>query len=153
AFDLTVPSPANLPMLLHWEDRSSMAHSIEARVPFLDHPLVEFNLALGNDHKIVRSETKRVLRKAMTGVLPEIVRERRDKLSFDTPEQSWFRGPLQGALTEGIECTLSRFPDLLNATGVRAMAGEMLDGRRPVDFVLWRIVNLGLWGTRFGVTL
>jgi asparagine synthase (glutamine-hydrolysing) len=143
----------HLQMLLHWEDRNSMAHSLEARVPFLDHPLVEFNLALGNDHKIVRSETKHVLRKAMTGILPEIVQQRRDKLSFDTPEQTWFQGPLRGALTEGIESTLSRYPDLLNADGVRAMTGEMLEGQRPVDFTLWRIVNLGLWGARFGVTL
>jgi asparagine synthase (glutamine-hydrolysing) len=60
---------------------------------------------------------------------------------------------LRGALTEGIESTLSRYPDLLNADGVRAMTGEMLEGQRPVDFTLWRIVNLGLWGERFGVTL
>lgn len=150
---LTMTHASNLQMLLHWEDRNSMAHSIEARVPFLDHPLVEFSLALGNDHKIVGGDTKRVLRKAMTGILPEAVKERRDKLGFATPEQAWFRGPLRALISEGVEATLARYPSLLNATGVRTLASEMLDGRRPLDFTLWRIVNLGIWGQRFGVSL
>lgn len=148
---MTLTYGSNLSMLLHWEDRNSMAHSIEARVPFLDHPLVEFSLALGNDHKIVGGDTKRVLRKGMAGILPEVVKERRDKLGFATPEQIWFRGPLRGLVTDGIEASLARFPGLMNAKGVRALASDMLEGRRPVDFTLWRIVNLGMWGERFKV--
>ncbi|MGO4573049.1 asparagine synthase (glutamine-hydrolyzing) [Microvirga sp. 2TAF3] len=144
---------SNLQMLLHWEDRNSMAHSIEARVPFLDHRLVEFNLALGNSHKIVRADTKRVLRRAMSHTLPESVRERRDKLGFSTPEEIWFRGPLKGMILDGVEATLKRYPDLLEPKGTRALVSDMLEGRRPVDFTLWRIVNMGIWGERFGVTL
>lgn len=148
---LTLTYGSNLAMLLHWEDRNSMAHSIEARVPFLDHPLVEFTLALGNDHKIVGGDTKRVLRKGMAGILPEVVKERRDKLGFATPEQIWFRGPLRSLVMEGTEATIARYPDLMNGDAVRALRDEMLDGRRPVDFTLWRIVNLGIWGDRFKV--
>jgi asparagine synthase (glutamine-hydrolysing) len=148
---MSMTHASNLQMLLHWEDRNSMAHSIEARVPFLDHPLVEFNLALGNNHKIVGGDTKRVLRRAMGGILPENVKERRDKLGFATPEQSWFRGPLKGLVTEGVEACLARYPGLMNAAGVRALRDDMLEGRRNVDASLWRIVNLGLWGERFGV--
>jgi asparagine synthase (glutamine-hydrolysing) len=143
----------SLQKLLHWEDRNSMAHSIEARVPFLDHRLVEFSLAIGSDHKNVRSDTKRVLRRAMAHVLPKTVRERRDKLGFATPEQAWFRGPLKASIVEGVEATLKRFPDLLNQKGTYALAADMLDGRRPVDFALWRIVNIGIWGERFAVSL
>lgn len=143
---------SNLAMLLHWEDRNSMAHGIEARVPFLDHRLVEFCIGLGDRHKIVGAETKRVLRVAMQGVLPEKVRNRRDKLGFATPEESWFRGPLREMVRAGVEQTLSRFPGLLNAGGVRAHMADMLEGRRPVDFSLWRIVSLGIWGRRFEVT-
>lgn len=142
---------SHLQMLLHWEDRNSMAHSIEARVPFVDHRLVEFSLMLGNDHKIAGSDTKQVLRRAMADVLPPMVQERRDKLGFATPEQAWFRGPLKGLMRDGVEATLRRYPGLLNAAGTRAFAGEMLDGERPINFALWRIVNLGLWGERFGV--
>jgi asparagine synthase (glutamine-hydrolysing) len=149
----TMTYGSNLQMLLHWEDRNSMAHSIEARVPFVDHRLVEFNLALGNDHKIVGGDTKRVLRRAMIGILPEKVRQRRDKLGFATPEQAWFRGPLKDLIKQGVESTLQRYPGLLNAEGTRALAKDMLDGKRPVDFKLWRIVNIGIWGERFGVAL
>jgi asparagine synthase (glutamine-hydrolysing) len=142
---------SNLPMLLHWEDRSSMAHSIEARVPFVDHPLVEFSLMLGSQHKIVGGETKRVLRMAMRGVLPEPVRRRTDKLGFATPEEAWFRGPLRGAALDGVEATLRRYPGLLSGPGVRLLAADMLDGKRSMDFTLWRIINLGIWGERFSV--
>jgi asparagine synthase (glutamine-hydrolysing) len=148
---LTLTFSSNLPMLLHWEDRNSMAHSIEARVPFVDHGLAELALGLGGDHKIVGGETKRVLRRAMSGILPDVVRDRRDKLGFQTPETEWFRGPLRELARAGVEATLRRFPELFNAGGTRALVAEMLDGRRPVDFTLWRIINLGIWGERFGV--
>jgi asparagine synthase (glutamine-hydrolysing) len=149
---LTLTYASNLPMLLHWEDRNSMAHSVEARVPFLDHRLVEFSLMLGNDHKIVAGDTKRVLRRAMSGILPDAVRDRRDKLGFATPEEAWFRGPLKSAVRDAVEGTLARYPGLLNARGTRALADDMLEGRRPVDFTLWRIANLGIWGERFAVS-
>jgi asparagine synthase (glutamine-hydrolysing) len=148
---LTLTFASNLQMLLHWEDRNSMAHSVEARVPFVDHRVVEFSLMLGNNHKIVGGDTKRVLRRAMTGILPKVVRNRRDKLGFTTPEEIWFRGPLKGLILEGVEATLKRYPGLLNAAGTRALVADMLDGTRPLDFTLWRIVNIGLWGERFAV--
>ena len=142
---------SNLAMLLHWEDRNSMAHGIEARVPFLDHRLVEFSIAIGDRHKIVGGDTKRVLRGAMGDILPETVRKRRDKLGFTTPEEAWFRGPLRDMVLAGIEQTLARYPGLLNPAGVRAHAADMLEGRRPVDFSLWRIISLGIWGRVFSV--
>lgn len=142
---------SNLPLLLHWEDRNAMAHSIEARVPFLDHPLVEFAIALGNNHKIVGASTKRVLRLAMNGTLPDEVINRRDKLGFATPETTWFRGPLKDFMRQGVEMTLVRFPELFNAQATRTLANEMFDDTRPIDFALWRIANLGIWGERFGI--
>ena len=130
-----------------------MAHGIEARVPFLDHRLVEFSIALGDAHKIVHGDTKRVLRRAMADTLPPSVLNRRDKLGFATPEQTWFRGKLRAAVQDGIEYTLSRFPDLLNAENVRLRVRQMLEGGRPLDFSVWRIVNVGIWGRVFGATL
>jgi asparagine synthase (glutamine-hydrolysing) len=147
----TMTFASNLQMLLHWEDRNSMAHGIEARVPFLDHPLVEFSLGLGNHHKMVGGATKSVLRSAMAGVLPRSILDRHDKLGFATPEQNWFRGPLRGLIEDGIESTLQLYPDLMNAKGVRSRSAAMLDGRAPIDFWLWRVVNLGIWGKRFGI--
>jgi asparagine synthase (glutamine-hydrolysing) len=144
---------SNLSMLLHWEDRNSMAHGIEARVPFLDHRLVEFSIALGDSHKIVHGDTKRVLRRAMAGILPQSIVSRRDKLGFATPEQTWFRGSLRSALEAGVEDTLSRFPKLLNVENTRLLVRQMLDGVRPLDFTAWRIVNVGIWGRVFGAAV
>jgi asparagine synthase (glutamine-hydrolysing) len=142
----------NLNMLLHWEDRNSMAHGIEARVPFLDHRLVEFSIGLGDRHKLVGGDTKRVLRRAMRGILPETVRKRRDKLGFTTPEEAWFRGPLREAVHAGVAETLDRFPGLFDPKVVWTLVAEMLDGRRNIDFSLWRIINLGIWGRLFAVS-
>jgi asparagine synthase (glutamine-hydrolysing) len=142
---------SNLAMLLHWEDRNSMAHGIEARVPFLDHRLVEFSIALGDRHKMVGGDTKRVLRAAMEDTLPQRIHERHDKIGFATPEAAWFRGPLRELMLAGIEQTLARYPMLFNRKAALARALAMLDGRRAVDFSLWRLVNLGMWGRIFGV--
>ena len=150
---LVLTHAAGLQMLLHWEDRNSMAHSVEARVPFLDHRLVEFCLALGNNHKIAGGETKRVMRLAMRGILPEVVRKRRDKLGFATPEQIWFQGPLRNLVVDGVKSTIHRYPELFNAEETITLMESMLDGRRQLDFTLWRIVNLGIWGERFKVSL
>lgn len=143
----------NLPMLLHYEDRNSMAHSVEARVPFLDHRLVEFSIGLGARHKIVGGTTKFVLRQAMAGVMPDVVCRRRDKIGFATPELEWFRGPLRRSLEVAVEDVLSGYPGLLNTGGTRLLVKEMLDGSRPIDFRLWRIVNVGIWGRVFNVNL
>lgn len=142
-----------LPMLLHYEDRNSMAHGVEARVPFLDHRLVEFSIGLGERHKMVGGDTKRVLRVAMAGVMPEKVCQRRDKIGFATPEQAWFRGPLRAGIEAGMEETLRRYPGLLNPSSTRGLVADMLDGRRPMDFTIWRIVNVGMWGRVFAVTM
>lgn len=150
---LAMTHASNLPMLLHWEDRNSMAHSIEARVPFLDHPLVEFSLALGNAHKFVGADTKRVLRRAMAEVLPPLVRDRRDKLGFATPETEWLRGSLREVARGAVEDTLGRWPGLIAPEPARQLMRQVLDGSGPAGPALWRIANLGIWGQRFGVSV
>ncbi|MBK8196765.1 MAG: hypothetical protein IPK75_00230 [Acidobacteria bacterium] len=141
----------NLPMLLRYEDRNSMAHGVEARVPFLDHRLIEFCLQLGDQHKISGGDTKRVLRRAMEGLLPRSVQQRRDKIGFATPEEIWFRGPLRAQISAGVEATLRNYPDLFNAAAVRQHTSEMLSGTRPFDFSVWRIYLFGRWGDMFGM--
>lgn len=141
----------NLPTLLHFEDRNSMAHSVEARVPFLDHRLVDFNIALGSRHKIVGIETKRVLRRAMAHILPPEVLHRKDKLGFPTPEEIWFRGPLRKTVEQWLDASLETFPDLFDRDGVLSMARGMLNGERAFNFTLWRIIHFGTWGRVFSV--
>ncbi|MCU0624465.1 MAG: asparagine synthase (glutamine-hydrolyzing) [Gemmatimonadaceae bacterium] len=78
---------------LRAEDRSSMAHSIEARVPFLDHRLVEHALRQPATHLMGHGWNKRLVREAMRGRIPEIVRARREKFGFPTSVRRWFAGP------------------------------------------------------------
>jgi asparagine synthase (glutamine-hydrolysing) len=78
-----------LPHLLKWEDRSSMAFSIEARVPFLDHNLVSYILALPSEYIVNKGVTKWIFRKAMNGITPESILSREDKIGFAVPELTW----------------------------------------------------------------
>lgn len=142
----------NLQMLLHWEDRDSMAHSIESRVPFLDYRLVEYVLGLPDECKIAAGITKRVLREGMRGILPEAIRQRMDKLGFVTPEEVWVRerstARFRAALAEAI--TVSQ--------GVLTLAAldrfdAMVSGRRPFNFFTWRLISFGAWVKRFRVAL
>jgi asparagine synthase (glutamine-hydrolysing) len=152
ALCVNLTAATSLPMLLHWEDRSSMRSSVEARVPFLDHHLVEFAIGLGARHKLVGPETKVVLRRAMADRLPPAVRDRQDKLGFATPEQEWTRGPLQPFLRAGVARTLDRCPTLLNGPATRALVDATLDGRTGFSFAPWRILMVGMWAERFGLS-
>lgn len=74
---------STLPGLLHYEDRNSMAFGVESRLPFLDFRLVELLIGLGDNYKIVKGETKWVLRQALSKILPDIVLNRQDKVAFE----------------------------------------------------------------------
>jgi asparagine synthase (glutamine-hydrolysing) len=139
----------NLQMLLRFEDRNSMAHSVESRVPFLDHRLVEFALGLPDVFKLGGGVTKRVLRTAMSGVLPDRIRDRVDKIAFETPESSWMtgegRGWFRAELVQAIEIT-NRFIPASTLVRFDAMAA----GSRPYDREPWRAISLGHWLRAFG---
>lgn len=136
---------SNLQMLLHWEDRDSMAHSIESRVPFLDYRLVEFVLGLPDEFKLHGGVTKRVLRDSMRSVLPEGVRMRMDKLGFVTPEEVWLKeratGQFRAALNESIDISHG----ILNADATRCLFEKTLQGDVPFSFLQWRLINFGHW--------
>src|SRR5262249_50220930 len=103
-------------------------------------------------HKIVGGDTKRVLRRAMTGYLPEGIRRRRDKLGFNTPQESWFRGPLRQLVESGVRETLERYPGLLNRTETLSYLNAATCGQRSVE-ELWRIINFGIWGRLLNIVV
>src|SRR3954471_10498857 len=92
-----------LPFILRMEDRSSMAFSIEARVPLLDRRLVEFGLSLPDHQKIQGGFSKFAVRQATSGLMPEHVRMRRTKLGFAGADQRWLNGELRPQVTDLIE--------------------------------------------------
>ena len=89
-----------LPHYLRVEDRNSMAHSVESRVPFLDHRLAEQAMALPAHWKMFDGWNKRILREAMHGRIPASVRLRRQKFGFPTSAKRWFAGPLADGMRD-----------------------------------------------------
>jgi len=132
----------SLPALLRYEDRNSMAFSVEARTPFLDFRLVERALALPASDLVRGGWTKAVLRDGMAGVLPECVRLRRDKLGFATPEVRWLREiapQVRDWLGPGARAERVIRPDVLARW--RAEPDDVLAARAG----LWRVLSVELW--------
>ncbi|MGI8555998.1 MAG: asparagine synthetase B family protein, partial [Pyrinomonadaceae bacterium] len=133
--------------LLMKQDQMSMAASIESRVPFLDHKLVEFTAKLPEKMKLRGKTTKWILREAMKGILPDEILTRR-KMGFPVPVGRWFRDEFRGVVDEYVlsERTLRR--GIFNADFVREIvrrhnAGENHDER------IWFLVNFEIWQRRF----
>jgi asparagine synthase (glutamine-hydrolysing) len=138
-----------LPELLRYEDRNSMAHSLEARVPMLDHRLVELAFSLPGSELIRRGETKSVLRRALADLLPPEVTQRRDKLGFVTPEPRFLRGAL-GDLAQDVFASQSfRERGFVDAAAAQRRLAQHRAGRRRAGMELWRALNLELWARRF----
>ena len=87
-----------LPRLLKWDDRNSMAFSVESRYPFLDHELIELCLSFAPQTLYRRGWTKYPLRLGLTNYLPREIRYRRSKFGFETPQNAWLCGPLRPEL-------------------------------------------------------
>jgi asparagine synthase (glutamine-hydrolysing) len=138
-----------LPELLRYEDRNSMAHSLEARVPFLDYRLVELLFSLPGDELIRGGETKSILRRALADLLPPSVRTRRDKLGFVTPTARFLRGAL-GDLAADV-FTSKQFAErgFVDAEAARRRLQQHRQGSLEAGFELWRALNLELWARAF----
>jgi asparagine synthase (glutamine-hydrolysing) len=134
----------SIPPLLRYEDRNSMAFSMEARVPFLDHRLVEFCFALPNQLKIDPPHTKLVLRKAMNGRLPKTVTKRQDKLGYPTPAAIWFREGLNGWLQDLMHSQSFKECELFHTPSCLEIYQDHIKGAdRSWD--LWRILHGYRW--------
>lgn len=141
----------NLRMLLHWEDRDSMAHSVESRVPFLDHRLVEFVLGLPEDYKMRDGVTKRVLREGMRGILPDAIADRADKIGFATAEDVWVRENAD-LFRQKLKESIEQSKGVLNDNALEHLE-DVVAGRKSFSFLIWRMINFGQWMRIFDVKL
>lgn len=144
---------SNIQMLLHWEDRDSMAHSIESRVPFLDYRLVEFVLGLPDDYKLSNGMTKRVLRDSMAGILPSAIQNRMDKLGFVTPEEVWLRERAPDAFRARLNKAIDSAAGVLKGNECRELLEAMIQGRQRFSFLPWRMISFGQWIDTFSVKI
>ncbi|MFZ4400524.1 MAG: asparagine synthase (glutamine-hydrolyzing) [Bacteroidales bacterium] len=133
----------SIPHLLHWEDRNSMAHSIESRVPFLDYRLVEWIFSIPTEQKIKGAETKYILRNAMKNILPEKVRTRMDKVGFATPTDLWTNKLLKKEISEIFASPQFKQRGIFDAEKIEKAYRES-----PTDFKtneIWRILSMEMW--------
>ncbi len=140
---LYADSSTYLHELLMKQDQMSMAASIESRVPFLDHPLVEFATRLPDRLKIHGATTKVVLRKAMRGILPHSILHRK-KMGFPVPVASWFRGPYQDWVEEFVGSDRALARGFFRPESVRALLAEHSGGVNHGER-LWLLANLEIW--------
>jgi len=139
----------NLPMLLRFEDRNSMAFGVEARVPFVDHELMEFALTLPEDHLMADGLTKRVLRRATEDCLPEVVRMRRDKIGFQTNEQQWLNSSRSLILSD-FDLLAERASGLFSSETRQVIEASLAPGA-PYNGIPWRVTGFLRWLRVFDV--
>jgi asparagine synthase (glutamine-hydrolysing) len=126
-----------------------MAHSLEARVPFLDHRLVELAFSLPGEELINAGRTKDIVRRALGDLLPPSVRERRDKLGFVTPERRWFRGALGGFAEEVFASQSFADRGFVDVQAARVRLARHRRGEIDAGMELWRALNLELWARTY----
>ena len=130
--------------LLMKQDQMSMAASIESRVPFLDHPLVEFTATLPERLKLRGRTTKYILREAMRDVLPAEILSR-SKMGFPVPIGRWFRESHRGVIDEFVLGDRAAARGLFDSSYVRAVATEHGTGLRDHSERLWALANVEIW--------
>ena len=129
-----------LPHLLKYEDKNSMWHSIETRLPFIDYRLVEYSISIDPELKIKDGWTKFVLRKGSENILPDEIRWRKNKYGFESPDKVWLsdKAPLIKTISESplINNITNTLPDFSNNYEL-----------------LWKYYNIAIWEKQFNIIL
>ena len=141
-----------LPALLRYEDRNSMAFSIESRVPFLTARLADFAYAQPSEHLVDgRATSKAVLRTALRGLVPDAILDRRDKVGFATPDRLW-ASALRPWFRRVLGSDTARALPWLKADVALAALDRRVSRADAFGFDLWRTVNVVRWIEMFGVS-
>ncbi len=133
-----------LPSLLRYEDRNSMAFSVESRTPFMDYRLVEFTLGLPEEFVYKNGERKFILRKAFKDVVPPEILNRRDKMGFVSSEERWMKEEgkdwfFEKIVSDGLDS------NKFNKGEVELFTNRIMSGEAEFNFEPWRILNFNLW--------
>jgi hypothetical protein len=120
-----------------------MAVSLEARVPLLDFELVDFAMSLPGQLRVTAAESKRLFRRAITGIVPDFVLAR-PKQGFEVPLGNWFRGPLRHRI-QGLHNPSAGIEPYVDRKAVNRLVNEHSVGRRDHSTMLWRLIVLEYW--------
>lgn len=149
SFDQASWLPDNL---LERGDRMTMAASIEARMPFLDHKLAEFVSSLPDTMRVRGKNTKWLLREAMKRMLPAQILER-PKVGFRVPVNEWFRGSMKDYLYDHILSPSSLTKAYYKPEALGKILSEHVEGRQNHEKLLWALLTLELWHREYAVTV
>ena len=143
----------SIPALLHHEDRTSMAHSVETRLPFLDYELVQFAVNCPVSLKLRDGWSKWILRNALTDTLPERIRLRKSKLGFDVPEGAWIRAGLQNGHHYFCDEPKLRMNRFMSETRFARECRNFVQRFPPAlpAATIFRAISLELWARTFQV--
>jgi asparagine synthase (glutamine-hydrolysing) len=144
-FDQTSWLPDNL---LERGDRMTMAASIEARMPFMDHELAAYVSSLPDHYRVRRGRTKWILREAMKRLLPVATLER-PKVGFRVPVNEWFRGPMRGYLYDHLLSEESMTRGYYHRDVLERTLKEHVEGRHNHEKLLWSLLNLEIWHRQY----
>jgi asparagine synthase (glutamine-hydrolysing) len=125
----------------------SMAHSVEARVPLLDHHLVEFAATIPAEWTLRKGKTKYLFTQALRGVLPDEILNR-PKQGFGVPLNSWLRGPLRAVARDLLLSDTCRSRGIFNEGFLHRLIARQERGR-PLDLHLWTLMSFELWCRTF----
>ncbi|MES2116851.1 MAG: asparagine synthase (glutamine-hydrolyzing) [Pseudomonadota bacterium] len=140
-FDQSSWLPDNL---LERGDRMTMAASIEARMPFMDHELAAFVSGLPDHYRVRGRTTKWILREAMKQLLPQAILAR-PKVGFRVPVNEWFRGPMKDYLYEHLTGAASRTRAYYHPAALQQVLAEHVGGRQNHEKLLWSLLTLEIW--------
>jgi asparagine synthase (glutamine-hydrolysing) len=138
--------------ILYKVDRMSMAHSLEARPPFLDPRIIDFSARLPEQFKLRGQQSKYVLRRLMQDKLPPNVL-RRPKIGFDIPVHEWFRGVLRPMLLDTLSQEAVRASGLFNWHAMEQLLADHLERKANLGYHLWGLMVLLLWMKQWNVGL
>lgn len=134
-----------LPGLLQVEDRMSMAHGLESRVPFLDHEIVEFAATMPSDIKFKDGTLKKILLDVVDTDLPSLITKRKNKMGFPVPLNEWSKGDLKEFIFDLFTSRQAREREFFNNNEIlNSLNNEPQFGRK-----LWGLLSLELWQKEF----
>lgn len=141
----------SLPALLHWEDRNSMSFSIEARVPFLDHRIVEIGYNTPPEDKLNNGVTKFILRESVKNIIPTEIYNRKDKMGFVTPEEIWMKEN-SSQIIELLDQSIKNSKGIIKP-GIIDKFTKMTNDKEPFTFLFFRVISFGIWLEIFNVKI
>jgi asparagine synthase (glutamine-hydrolysing) len=135
-----------LPALLQVEDRVSMAHGLESRVPLLDHPLVEMAATIPSNIKFESGQLKHLLRTTFKDDLPEVINKRQDKMGFPVPLSEWMRSELRDFVQDIFHGESARHREYLNpAFSIQSL----IESEGKFTRKVWGLLSLEIWQQEF----